>query len=162
FQGINGADVLVQVLANKPVPPRQLAPEIPAALEQICLKAMAKDPHERYATAADFAADLRRLLDEPASSEEAKADGPIDQNVQFNAYSPKNVRPQEWYTMQAFAYLAERPAGAPALPDPAQEVQKQARQALGDKMQEYQGTIQDSEQPVSREGELIFVPEVEG
>jgi tRNA A-37 threonylcarbamoyl transferase component Bud32 len=40
-------------------PPRQLNPRIPRALERICLKALARDPAQRYASAAQFAAALR-------------------------------------------------------------------------------------------------------
>jgi serine/threonine protein kinase len=45
-----------------PPPPRQLFPEIPGALEAICLKAMAKHVNDRYTTAADLAVDLRSWL----------------------------------------------------------------------------------------------------
>src|SRR5205807_2149209 len=44
-------------------PPRRLNPAIPADLETIVLKAMAKGAEERYATAQDLAADLRRFLE---------------------------------------------------------------------------------------------------
>ena len=39
--------------------PRQLNPRIPRALERICLKALAPDPEQRYASAGEFAAALR-------------------------------------------------------------------------------------------------------
>jgi Ca-activated chloride channel family protein len=42
--------------------PRQVNSQVPADLEPICLKAMAADPSARYATAGEFAADLRRVL----------------------------------------------------------------------------------------------------
>jgi serine/threonine-protein kinase len=48
--------------SDQPRPPREVNPQVPADLEAICLKAMATDPAGRYATAADFAVDLRRLL----------------------------------------------------------------------------------------------------
>jgi eukaryotic-like serine/threonine-protein kinase len=42
---------------------------VPRALEAICLEAMAKRPADRYATALDLAADMRRwLADEPVSA----------------------------------------------------------------------------------------------
>jgi serine/threonine-protein kinase len=47
-------------------PPRQMDPAIPRPLEEICLKAMARDPKRRYATALELAADIRHwLADEP-------------------------------------------------------------------------------------------------
>src|SRR5262249_44306397 len=56
-----------------------------------------------------------------------------------------------------------RPSDAgPEEPDPVEEVQRQARQTIGEKLSEYQGATQDSRHPVPREGELTFVPEVPG
>lgn len=54
--------LLHQVLCDEPRPPRRLNDRIPRDLETICLKAMAKTPARRYATAGDLAADLRRYL----------------------------------------------------------------------------------------------------
>ena len=52
--------VLQQVRDDEPRPPRRLNDQVPRDLETICLKAMAKEPSRRYATAVEFAADLRR------------------------------------------------------------------------------------------------------
>ena len=54
--------VLVRIQAEDPRAPRGLDAAIPADLETVCLKAMAKEPGRRYASAADLAADLRRYL----------------------------------------------------------------------------------------------------
>lgn len=54
--------LLLQVLNDEPRPLRKLNDRIPRDLETICLKAMAKEPHRRYASAGEFAADLRRHL----------------------------------------------------------------------------------------------------
>ena len=43
--------LLLQVLQDEPRPPRRLNDKIPRDLETICLKAMAKEPARRYATA---------------------------------------------------------------------------------------------------------------
>jgi WD40 repeat protein len=61
--------LLQQVLNDEPRRPRSFNEVIPRDLETICLKAMAKEPARRYATAADLAADLRRFLrGEPISA----------------------------------------------------------------------------------------------
>jgi WD40 repeat protein len=61
FRG-NQRMLLHQVLHDDPKPLRSLDDKIPRDLETICLKAMAKEPHRRYASANEFAADLRRFL----------------------------------------------------------------------------------------------------
>jgi formylglycine-generating enzyme required for sulfatase activity len=54
--------VLQQVTHDEPRPPRKLNDRIPRDLETICLKAMAKTPAHRYATAREVADDLGRFL----------------------------------------------------------------------------------------------------
>jgi eukaryotic-like serine/threonine-protein kinase len=66
FDGRDHHELLRQIATDEPVPPRRLNPAIPRDLETIVLKAMAKDPSHRYATAQELAADLGRFLaDEP-------------------------------------------------------------------------------------------------
>jgi serine/threonine protein kinase len=47
------------------VPPRQVNPRVPAALERICMKALAADPTDRHASSAALADDLRRCRARP-------------------------------------------------------------------------------------------------
>lgn len=61
FRG-NNRMLLRQVLEEEPRPPRRVQDEVPRDLETVCLKAMAKEPADRYAGAAEFADDLRRFL----------------------------------------------------------------------------------------------------
>src|SRR4029077_18638650 len=61
FRG-NTRMLLHQVLQDEPRSPRSLNDHIPRDLETICLKAMAKEPERRYATARELADDLRRFL----------------------------------------------------------------------------------------------------
>jgi serine/threonine protein kinase len=51
-------DVLEQHRSTDPVPPSRLNRKIERDLETICLKAIAKEPSRRYATATEFAKDL--------------------------------------------------------------------------------------------------------
>ena len=56
----------MQVLNRDPRPLRAIDRSIPAELETIVLKALAKTPADRYATAQELADDLHRFLrDEP-------------------------------------------------------------------------------------------------
>jgi hypothetical protein len=61
FKG-NQRALLHQVQHEDPPPPRRLAKDIPADLETICQKAMARERERRYATARALAEDLRRFL----------------------------------------------------------------------------------------------------
>ncbi len=61
-----GLSVLHAVIHEEPKSPRLVKSGIPADLETICLKAMAKEPQRRYQSAGEMADDLRRYLhDEP-------------------------------------------------------------------------------------------------
>src|SRR5262249_20722288 len=62
--GADRATLLHQILHEEARPLRALDRSVPAELETILLKAVAKDPDERYATAGDLAADLRRFLED--------------------------------------------------------------------------------------------------
>lgn len=63
FQG-NSRMLLHQVLNEEPRPPRSCDAKIPRDLETICLKAMSREPSQRYSTAHEFAEDLRRFLND--------------------------------------------------------------------------------------------------
>lgn len=62
FSGATTSHTIVQILEKDPVPLSQVTKEpIPAELERIVSKAMAKDLDERYQTAKDMLIDLRHL-----------------------------------------------------------------------------------------------------
>ena len=49
---------------NEPLrPPKEVNPRIPQGMDDIVLKLLAKDPEDRYASAAELAEDLRRVLE---------------------------------------------------------------------------------------------------
>ncbi|MFV2065540.1 MAG: protein kinase [Pirellulales bacterium] len=64
FSGQDRQELLRQVAFDEPKAPRKLSKAIPAELEIIVLKAMAKNPAERYDTAQQLADDLRRFLED--------------------------------------------------------------------------------------------------
>jgi eukaryotic-like serine/threonine-protein kinase len=63
-----------QIKSVDPPRPRSIDPRVPRDLETIVLKAIEKDPGDRYATAETMAEDLRRFLgDEPIQARRANA-----------------------------------------------------------------------------------------
>lgn len=62
FQAAHVVETIRQVLNEEPLSPRQLNPNIDRDLETICLKALHKEPQERYASARDMSQDLDRFL----------------------------------------------------------------------------------------------------
>jgi serine/threonine protein kinase/WD40 repeat protein/tetratricopeptide (TPR) repeat protein len=74
FASSDRAEMLRDVTSSSPPPPRRLEPSIPRDLETVVLKAIAREPQDRYASAAALAADLRRFLNrEPVSARRARA-----------------------------------------------------------------------------------------
>jgi eukaryotic-like serine/threonine-protein kinase len=71
FTGADTAEVLRQVREERPVPPRQLCPEAPPALEALCLRALAKRPEDRCAGAGELAQQVRHWLAELAERKQA-------------------------------------------------------------------------------------------
>ena len=66
FAGQDRQELLRQITDDDPVAPHHWNRAIPSELQTIVLKAMSKDPGERYPTAQELADDLHRFLqDEP-------------------------------------------------------------------------------------------------
>ena len=63
FAGDRQVEVLDALRRHDPVAPRQRDPSVPADLDTICRKALAKQPGRRYASAAGLADDLRCFLE---------------------------------------------------------------------------------------------------
>jgi serine/threonine protein kinase len=64
FVADNRAKLVEQVLAASPPRPRSVNPSVPRDLETVVLKATARDPAARYASAGELAEDLRRYLED--------------------------------------------------------------------------------------------------
>lgn len=62
YEGADVIDTLRLVTTEEPIPPRRLVGSIPRDLETICLKCLEKRPRQRFAMAADLAAELQRYL----------------------------------------------------------------------------------------------------
>jgi serine/threonine-protein kinase len=66
FKGVPDVAVL-QKIVNGDVPsPRTVVPDLPARLEEICMKALARDREKRFETAAEMASEIEAALAEAA------------------------------------------------------------------------------------------------
>lgn len=65
FDGDTPVSVALKHLQETPVPPIDIVPTIPKALNDIIVKAMKKEISERYSSAAEMNADLKNVLKSP-------------------------------------------------------------------------------------------------
>jgi len=84
FDADTPVSVALKHMQEEPVEPRNLNPEIPIAMNNIILKAMKKDPNERYQSATEMLKDLTLALKNP--------DGTIAQSNTLNDF-PTQVIP---------------------------------------------------------------------
>src|SRR5438874_6077741 len=61
FTGETPLEIAMKHLPATPEPPSAKRPDIPRELDLVVLRALAKDPEDRYASAADMEADLARV-----------------------------------------------------------------------------------------------------
>jgi eukaryotic-like serine/threonine-protein kinase len=107
FTGETPVTIAYKHVQETPTPPRQLNIDVPAALEAIILKCLAKNPVNRYPSAEDLRADLRRfregsgILAEPvmAPPVDPGATGVMAATAATTAYVPPTgaVAAEEYY-----------------------------------------------------------------
>ena len=61
FKAAAPSELIRKITSEAPAPPRRVNPQTPRDLETVILKAIARDPADRYQTGDDLAADLRRF-----------------------------------------------------------------------------------------------------
>ncbi len=62
YNASNQLSLTYEILNVQPAPPSTFRPELPSVFDEICLKAMAKDPADRFATWIDFGKELSRAF----------------------------------------------------------------------------------------------------
>lgn len=67
FEADNAVSVAIMQLQNDPRPLREINPEIPEGLEEITLRAMQKNPEQRYQSAADMLRDIETFRRNPST-----------------------------------------------------------------------------------------------
>lgn len=71
FQGDSVTTVCFKLANHDPLPPSALDPELPRGVDAVIMRAMAKDPAERYQRGLEFALDVRELKGRLAANNRA-------------------------------------------------------------------------------------------
>jgi eukaryotic-like serine/threonine-protein kinase len=61
FTGDSAIEIAMKHLNEPPKPPSKIRPEVPEELDAVVLRALAKNPEDRYQTAEEFSEDLHRV-----------------------------------------------------------------------------------------------------
>lgn len=87
FQGSTNSDVIASILQKDPPPLTRYSREVPEALEWIVTKALTKQREERYQTAREMLADLRRVRQKLTTQDEVEPS--VGENVRVNTNSDR-------------------------------------------------------------------------
>lgn len=87
FDGDNPVAIALKHMEENAVPPRDIMPSIPEALEEIVIHAMEHEPARRYQSAAEMIKDIDRFK--------------VDQSVVFGYRNNFDARPEEVSSLQA-------------------------------------------------------------
>ncbi len=110
FEGTSQFDILSAQVTTMPLPPSAFNPELTPQCDRLVLRALAKDPADRYQSAAEFAEALRTLLPPFHQAPPPPAEAVPPPAVEPVAPSPPTGlpayrAPQRWYTTVAFVML---------------------------------------------------------
>ena len=106
FQSENAVSVALMQLQQNPIQPRQLNPNIPVGLEQIIMRAMQKNPNDRYQSASEMLVDI----DEYKRNPNVKFDYSYYVDRQPTKFIPTEQLRAEQYRPQPIVQPAPRPA----------------------------------------------------
>ncbi|MGQ9863405.1 MAG: serine/threonine protein kinase [Bacteroidia bacterium] len=108
-------EILVKIASEPPPNPLEANPDLPAKLQPILLKAMAKSPNERYESCEAFMADIEKLLHNlplddgppPAKTAELQTRNPLLRKVTATAApSPQKQKYVSLYTLRETTWRA--------------------------------------------------------
>ena len=116
FEGDTAVAVALKQVNEEPRPPRQVNPKVSPAMEAVILRAMRKNPRERYASAGEMRDDLRRVVaGEPVAAAPVMAATSVlpavGREEHEAAYVPPTVAPRRrwtplWWVLFAVALVA--------------------------------------------------------
>ena len=131
FDAESTVSIALKQVSEEPVPPRVRNPAVPPALEAVCLRALRKDPYERYQDADQFIAALEQ------AEAGVIADDPV---AELEAEDERNWRRIALIAVAVLALVAIA-VGAFLLLTPDQ---KQVPDVVGDKTQAATNKLQDA------------------
>jgi ABC-type transport system substrate-binding protein/serine/threonine protein kinase len=112
FEG-SVSELIAQQLSMTPLPLRERIPTIPTEVEQVVLRALAKDPKERFASVADFATALERASQRALSSTaQLASEQPILGSAAATSYDTMAVAPSQPVLPTETTPSAELPVGS--------------------------------------------------
>lgn len=92
FEGESPVAVAIKHIQEKPVPIREIRPDVPRAVEAITLKAMEKEQNARYASAEEFLNDLNRAMNDPgAVATNAKDEDDMGATIKIDTIDDKTI-----------------------------------------------------------------------
>ncbi len=74
FRSETRSELLIEIIAADPRPPRHVDDSVPRELERICLKAMAGRAADRHSTAGDLAEDLRHFFEQDLTASPGRSE----------------------------------------------------------------------------------------
>ena len=105
FDADEPVSIAVMHINNTPRRPRALNPDIPAGLEEIILRAMEKDPEDRYQTAADMIKDIESFKSNPNMTfgyYEEVGEGSSDSDAEKTQYFTANSYDDDEYEEEEY------------------------------------------------------------
>jgi serine/threonine-protein kinase len=114
YDGANVQSILVSIMTEDPATPRSIRPDMPEDLEAVILKAMARDPAQRYQTMNELGVDLARVG--------ARIGVPQSQLTLFSTPSTPAAPSYETPTQLASGPVATPPYTPPPVSVPASSV----------------------------------------
>jgi len=144
FPGQSITTVIYKIVNEDPVPPRQLNPSIHPGLNEIVLRALAKEPEQRYQSCREMLEDLRNY----------RALGGNERNPDATLVSPRNSGgPFSTPTAPLRTPYLEDPAAAANL----QSLQRRASNPLQTPTVRRTGALPPFEEPKKRSNALVTV-----
>ena len=121
FKAASSRQLMLQIVRGQTKAVRLVAPDIPAELERICMKALARRRSDRYATADDFALDLQNFLNEESTVKGSGIELSVDDTVDFSETEakvvPKGLRAFDEHDKSFFLKLVPGPCDSEGVPE---------------------------------------------